>query len=389
MKTELDLTIDIVGELARIQNSPEPYGTENELPRLIGVGGGRVLRVSRAMDVLIQGVARIRMQKDGALKSKYTQAEWQAAVRRAFGPALVEIDLSDEATKNANLVLAALDKNLASHISGDGKREFVFGCTLFSEPVVRDFSIGPVRFEPRIDWLARKEITGAISPISSRRIRSAWAGKTVRKRKPSRDSRDETFILQLLEKSPYVVSVATDQLGADAGREKALRAARIATATIALLWTTPSNVLKGINLSFDRRPHIQNFLFFVGNKQMSSGSSWSHLPHGPWLKEGEWDAELTRHDLMFSAVGDILHSLVNPEAVVPNPKMQNTLAQALQWFHEGCRETDTLMAIIKFSTVLDTLACGGKSKGIRKLINSRLGLRIVNPSGRTVRRLKA
>jgi hypothetical protein len=52
----------------------------------------------------------------------------------------------------------------------------------------------------------------------------------------------------------------------------------------------------------------------------------------------------------------------------------NTLVQALLWFHEGCRETVSLMAIVKFSSSLDALASGGKARGIREVITARVGI---------------
>jgi hypothetical protein len=57
----------------------------------------------------------------------------------------------------------------------------------------------------------------------------------------------------------------------------------------------------------------------------------------------------------------------------------NTFAQALLWFHEGCRDEVELMAVVKFSACLDALASGGKSNGIRSLIRARLGMQDNKP----------
>lgn len=53
----------------------------------------------------------------------------------------------------------------------------------------------------------------------------------------------------------------------------------------------------------------------------------------------------------------------------------NTLLQALLWFHEGCRETVDAMAIVKFTSAMDSLSCGRKAKGIRELLTARVGFK--------------
>ena len=77
---------------------------------------------------------------------------------------------------------------------------------------------------------------------------------------------------------------------------------------------------------------------------------------------------------MFDVVGDVLDYIISPTGKIARPRMMSAVAHALLWFHEGCRETVTHMAIVNFSASLDALAGGGKSGGIRRLINARLGI---------------
>ncbi len=169
-------------------------------------------------------------------------------------------------------------------------------------------------------------------------------------------------------------SVTTTGLAAEAGREKALTAARLAIAAIALLWETPSRALEGINLLFDRRIHRQKALSFIPGKIVLAGFRLSHVPHGPWLKNGEWETEFAKYDNHFRVVGEILDYVIDATGNAARPRMMNALTHALLWFHEGCREIVTLLAIIKYSAALDALACGRKAGGIRRLINARLGI---------------
>ncbi|MGM5028986.1 hypothetical protein AB8B02_22460 [Tardiphaga sp. 862_B3_N4_1] len=50
----------------------------------------------------------------------------------------------------------------------------------------------------------------------------------------------------------------------------------------------------------------------------------------------------------------------------------STLSQALLWFHEGCREIDGAMAVVKFAASMDALSCGRRARGIRSLISCQL-----------------
>jgi hypothetical protein len=381
----------IIRELTRLQTTPAPWrGPDDDfgLPRMIDAGNGGSLIVSRTIDEGIAEVADKLFADDAKLGTRYTRAEWRAAARRAFGPALARIDLDDSPATSAEQVLADIREALDKHVSGDGPREYAFGCTLFGNTAVMPFRIGPVRFEPRLDWIARMHAEGAVSAISRRRIENAWSGRRLRKRKPSLDRISEVGILDAVGDCAFVCSVATHGLGPEAGRGKALTAARLATAAIGLMWQTPSKALEGLNLLFDRTPHNQRALTFVPGTVVLAGSSWSHMPHGPWLKTGQWEQVFSERADHFSVVGDVLAYVLSPTGAVARRRMMNTLAQALLWFHEGCRETVTLMAIVKFSAALDALACGGKAGGIQRLMSARLGIpesRAIRPDGPTLK----
>lgn len=139
-------------------------------------------------------------------------------------------------------------------------------------------------------------------------------------------------------------SVVTVGLAPDAARERALTTAHLALAAVALLWTTPSRALEGMNLLFDRRIHHQKALTFVPGKTVLAGTNMSHMPHGPWLEDGEWETLFAQNSPYFGGVAEIPDYVVDPARSQSRPGMLNALAQALLWFHEGRRESVTLMA---------------------------------------------
>ena len=76
----------------------------------------------------------------------------------------------------------------------------------------------------------------------------------------------------------------------------------------------------------------------------------------------------------FAVIGEVLEYLLSPAGNVRRPAMMNTLAQALLWFHEACRESVTLMAIVNFAASMDALAHGKQESGIFRVLHARLGI---------------
>lgn len=382
MVTLHDLSTEIIKELIKLQTVPASDRNKGDpfpLPRMIGIGDGRSLVVSKEIDDAILEVANKLLTEDSSLSSKVMLAEWRKTVRASFGPPLAMIDLDDPIDQNATQVLEEVRSSVTKHIGQYGTRENAFGCTFLGNSTVKPFAIGPVRFEPRTDWLERKCSEGEVSETTQRRIEQTWSGKKLRKRRTSIDSIIEQDIIDAVGTCPFMCSVVTVGLAPEAARERALTAARLALAAIALLWTTPSRALEGMNLLYDRRVHRQKALAFVPGKTVLAGSSMSHMPHGPWLEDGEWETLLDQKSAFFGVVAEILGYVIAAARDHSRPDMLNTLAQALLWFHEGCRESVSLMGIVKFTATLDALACGGKSNGIKRLISARLGLQETAP----------
>jgi hypothetical protein len=384
--TSLTTTVaDIIVELKKLQNKTKPPIDKDDpfqLPRMIGTGDGNGIIVSRKIDRLIETVSRHLILNDPSLARRVRDEEWNTTVRGAFGPALVRIDLDDDLQQNALAVLDSVVTSIKNDASAYGPREFAFACTLFSNnTAISAFAIGPVRFEPRLDWLTRKVAEGAIPTISERRIKRAWNGGKLAKRKASMQSIREKNIMHAVGNAPYVCSISTSGFATVAALENALTAARLSLTSIALLWQTPSKALAGLNLTYDRIPHQQISLSFVPGNVLLWGAKWSHMPHGPYLAPGEWEKRFANFSGYFKVVGEIVDYFLSADGNVARPKMMNVLGQALLWFHEGCRETVTLMAIVKFSASMDALGGGRKADGIRKIINVRLGIK----DGQTIR----
>ncbi|MBM7048363.1 hypothetical protein [Rhizobium lusitanum] len=372
-----DLIKSLIDELEKMQTpnaSPEKIGGKKVMSGFISAGDGIYLVLSQKMEGLIAEIARVLKQNDPPLALSHTDDEWRQMVRTSFGPALTGIDLADDPDKSADIVLSEV-RNSLSDYQTDGIQEYAFGCTFFRKDVA-PFAVGPVRIEPRFEWLERKVEDGSVSLVTGRRVRKKWLGHQLRRRKSVIGGMRETDILDAIGGCKFVCSVTTNGLASQAGKLKAQTAARLALTFIALWWQMPSTALDGFNLLIDRSVRTQRSLLFVPGKIRLAGGTMIGRPHGPPITDEEWKVILTEHHREFEVMGELIEFYISPTGKVGRPKLMNALAQALLWFHEGCREQVDLMAIVNFAATLDALASGRESGGILKLIKARLG---VNP----------
>lgn len=96
------------------------------------------------------------------------------------------------------------------------------------------------------------------------------------------------------------------------------------------------------------------------------------MPCAPWLERSELEKCFHEFSGEFSVAGDAIEWLLSPSSNHDRPKLMNLIAQAMLWFHDGCREITDLKAIVSFASCMDILASGGGRKSIRKLICARL-----------------
>lgn len=376
MRRVVELTKELITELVRVQAPGAlPEKTGMMFPGQISVGDNRFIMTSSEMERLIKLAAQELRQEDPALARTHTVKEWAWQVRSAFGPALLLIDLDDDREENARSVLAAVRTQMREASPATDEREYAFGCTLFGNADIPGFEIGPVRFEPRVEWLSRKVASKDVTKLTARRVRLIWVGKKQAKRKSTIDAIRERDVLDGVGACPYVVSVQTRGLAPEASRLKAQVAAHMAMTVIALRWNTPSSTLAGFHLLNDAGVRHQRSLVFISGRQTLAGAHMVGLPHGPTISNADWDKQLAGNADDFAVMGEAIAYYISAEWTARRPRMLNQLAQALMWFHEACRDEVDLMSVVKFSACLDALASGKKARGIQELITARLRIK--------------
>ena len=316
-------------------------------------------------------------------KSEFTDLDWNWMVKRAFETALVDHDPAKLSEKDAEAILKEIKNGIHDRILALHECEYAFGCHFCNISHFKPLSIGSVRFEPKLAWLARTQGEGRVSEISRSHIEKAWQGDPL----PGDECR-ERRILDVTGDSDFVCSVAVGPTGADAGLQRALTAARLAVATITLAFAKPSSALDAMGLTYDRRPHLRRYLVFSCGEQFGWESSGSGWPGGiSWLSAEEWKKLRSDFDRIFYCAGEAIRYVTHGTDDVSRPKMMQVLSQALLWFHEGCKEDVDTMAIVKFCSSMEALTCGKKEKGIVDLISANLSVGDEDKLRKDVKRL--
>lgn len=382
MTKKSTLAKEIVEELVKLKDltpSQIMEGDDFGLPRLINAGTEGSFLISKLIDEKISALADVLKLARPALKKTVRDQEWRSWVRNEIGPISATIDLTTSSEDWGVALLALLEPRLDSRVAGLKDREHGFGATIFGNTDIPRFSIGPVTIEPVEDWLIRKGAEGYVTSTTARRVRAAWAGKTLAKRKAGTEAMVESDILEATRNYPYVVSVRLGGFGSAAGLETAAEAARLALVTIALVWARPSSAMRGFRLNFDGPIYHQIAMTFVPGRGLLAGSSLHGLPAGPRIELKAWAKAQRDFDQIFDAAGTAIQHRVSPDQASSRAGVMNALAQALFWFHAGCTQGTDAVAVVYFSSCLDALSGGLSAKGIVKLIETRLGVKGSDP----------
>ena len=346
----------------------------NPFPVWLNAGDGKQILITPEIDALFALFSKTLMDEFFVRqKSEFTDSEWNQMVKAVFGDFLVNREETGDREIDAKKVLEVVERSIRTRIRDIQEREYVFGCHFCNISDFETLSIGPVCFEPRHAWLARIHPKGCISDLSRSRIEKTWQGDRLRKRKPSKDECFESNILDTIGRCGFVCSVMVGPVGTEAGLQKALIAARLATTAVALAWARPSSILKSMTITYDRQPHHRNNLVLSQYSSLGWRSSWSYLAGGVrWMNADEWRKLRTEFSELFDCTGEAIRYITHGHSEAVRPNIMNVLYQALLWFHEGCREDVDPMAIVKFCSSMEALTCGKRSKGIIKLMKARM-----------------
>lgn len=226
--------------------------------------------------------------------------------------------------------------------------------------------MGPVWLGPRETWLKDVRIGETLDQTAKERIARGWQGETLEKREV-RYFLDEEDVLAATGDCPWICTV---QLGGHSGqrsREKAILAARIALAAVALCWQRPANVASSMGLLVDG-PGYRRISFAYTEKSPVGVSREKQLRRGAVIFPD--DARTFHEDYhdRFTTAGEAQRSFlaVRPSGSLAEPYAR--LCLAVTWFWEACNAALDFMAITKFATSMDVLCEGQDDHALCRLL---------------------
>jgi hypothetical protein len=381
--TKTEIIVGILNELRNVDSarSFSDFSDDGKLslPQWISAGDGFSIIINRKISNMIWELAAALYEEQPAMAKTISRKDWAGLVQRVLGPLLGNADLDKPFTTSATTILTDLQCELTATDWNYKTRTFLFGCSFIQNHDIQPFTIGPVTIWTREMWLDQALENGRIDKASHQRLLAQWTGKSVKKRKPSRNSVNENVIADAIGRAPYVCTVETNGIFGEVAKEKAIVAARFALLGVALMWPSPTKAMAELNLVFDGLPFRQTYAFFQDRPEILNGSKWIHPQHGLSLFGDQWELMIRRRADWWQVFAEIITCWLSPDSQVPRPNLMNQFVQALIWFHEACREPMPMIATTKFVAALDALACGLKGRGIKALISSRLGVSINDP----------
>ncbi len=311
--------------------------------------------------------AEMNEERQTAFKNK----EWTEIVFHCFADVVATTDNVKTIPSDTfyQTLLASIE---SEEKAATGPRTHLFGCHLSN---LSDFpglpAIGPVAFEPRLDWVGQTAEAGRLDLDDATVLRDHWqngqsgdANLTGSAGRIARTVGGADFVCSVTVKRP---------MGAEAGHNIALMAAHLALTAISLGFPTPSKALRDMRLTWDDIPHEQASVTRRSqSREWALRTVWEYSEGGigSFMSKEKWSEYCSDHAQVFKAAGDAIDWFVQGSdyAVTDHPKMAAALHQALLWFHAGCRQKVNPMALANFMTSLDALTKGRRKIGIRELV---------------------
>lgn len=373
----------VIAELLFCGSSERPWELNGKsaipsIPSILPVSNEGGIFTSVKAERGIAELARQLREADQEIARNFSFAEWQKVVRSHIGRC---IDFDQGDAPNGNQTESVLTKLRASVLGFKNKNaqaSHTFGCFLFEAPDFKGFRIGPVQFDNRATWLDDLQHSGKVSDSVHRRVSQVWMGRKPKKRTgkgrtAAFDKLVEDAILSSVGSCTYVCTVDTNILGNELARDNAALAARMAIASIDLIWGRSRNNAHTTGLLIDTLPIRRTDVSFNANKTVSINKQLQQITNGHNISQATWDSIFGQWGSVFSTVGRLLSSFLAHSAV-DQPESTIPLYHALFWYYRASRDSNSLTATVSFASCLDALAGGKKTGGILNLIESLLGI---------------
>lgn len=311
-----------------------------------------------------------------AIRNTVNASDWHRIVQRAFGYALSEMDCRSSLSDQVKLVRDVFKREIEQRL--EFSRQALchhFGCTFIQEKHFSRITIGPSKIRERREWLDEARSSGDLSESVYQHVLAHWEGTPAIPAMTVTEEREAKPVIAAVGSAAFVCSVTTEGITQDMSKEKALLAARLTLATLALVWDQPSRALEGMNLNADGPSFTSVSLFSAGSTGLLDGWKREQLPSAPGFVNQTWEQASEQYRPLFAVAGEALDVYTGRLTVGGRPKTSKTIFHAIMWFHDACRERVALLAVVKFAATLEILSGSESTHAICSAIEKHLGLK--------------
>jgi len=348
----------------------------------ISLGDGQVIYVSQKSVVAIREIARIYRENSAECGRALPHSEMEDLVSSALG-SLVRASAPAGATEfpipiDPDTFWVVLREQLARDLTKLNRElTHLFGAWATQGDTIAFIDIGPVRFSRRAQWVSDAVAAGLLTESQASCLSHHWERGSRIDPNPAEgfDGYRIKDVADAVGSCPWVCMVRVFGHTHTRSRQKALLAARIALTAISLAWDNPSQQAKNTGLLYDIGPERIRHTVMFSNESFFGASHESVLRLGRCLTMGDATAFAARTDRQLQTVGAALDTFLSINPTSPKRLLEEALCHSLIWFGEACNEPLEFMSIVKFVASLDTLAKGGKTRGICRLIQRRYPVR--------------
>jgi hypothetical protein len=242
---------------------------------------------------------------------------------------------------------------------------------------IRQFTLGPVIFMTREQWIESVDIHGHVKEnfLGQKEANYRWKeillnGLQKRHGELNLDG-FAGYIYESISKCPSILKITLTGYEKNLSRKHAEIICRSALDAVSLVFGSREFFLQQA-LQDERLPPISsNSLMETDGYLWMPGFSLS--PRIPHISPATASDELQKIPVILSAIDFVLEALANPQSH-KYPGLANRWAIALDWFGEGNREKSDAIALAKIATSLDVLACVGKVNGILEMLENLFGI---------------
>lgn len=368
---------NILAEIIKsLHTNPQDEIRIPKLPGFISTPHDGLKFINKSTERNIRKIADLMYEQTPNVRQTHLQKEWRSIVRLALGQSLPPLgNNSDSYQVEAHQLKLRLKNNIKNYTSVYDNAKAIYGCWLISPPPTEPIQIGPVHFEDKSSWLGRAFESKNISKITHSRLSRAITGKRLKRRKSSDDQIHEDIICRQISNAPMICEIMTHGLSAELAYKRSMIAVNLALTSIAMIWGKPSQLLERFRTTLDHEPRSTYHVLVEPKKYDILNVKWEGEPSVCEISPKVWEGSYNEARCFLKIAGEMISCWTSMTAYEEASPLLRSLSQSLFFFWKACRESNDIVSIIEFVTVLETLAPEQSKGGIFKLIKARLGIK--------------